>query len=217
MPISPTRASSLFRRKAKDTEKSDATDGTVKPAPSDAGLSAIHDPEASQSELEIFEGNDDEDDDGGGDDEEDAKILNMSLIRNVLNHSSSDLRPARQQSTSDSPPDTPVASPPGKEELMAFERNIEASKTVSFSGIESIESKDDDEKDHEELVGKIGKIQAKLTQAEIDKSAEKAMRKKKDKSLVKLAKELNKRAADQLEKEKTINMVSFTTSYCSNL
>jgi hypothetical protein len=141
----------------------------------------------------IFRGDDDEDDD---DAEEDAKILNMSLIKSILGNSSYgsplDLGNSNQANISD-----------GERAEKPHE-----SRKVSFRDVGSVASShEDEEKSHDELVKKIGELQAKLTQAEIDKSAEKAMRRKKDKSLVKLAKELNKRAADQQAKEKQVNLV----------
>jgi len=134
--------------------------------------------------LMVFE-NKEEDEEG----EEDTTILNMSLLRNLLGPSTTNLiEDANKHMGDDS--DAGMMPP----------------KNVSFSGVESVEGslKEDDDKTHEELIQKIGKVKAKLTQLGIDKSAERAMRKKKDKSLVKLAKELNKRAADQQKKEKTI-------------
>jgi hypothetical protein len=78
-----------------------------------------------------------------------------------------------------------------------------ASKNVSFDlplrGNDSVGSiKSDTEKNHEELILKVAKVMDKLKQAEMDLSAEKAIRKKKEKNLMKLAKELKKR---NLQKE----------------
>lgn len=140
----------------------------------------------------VFRGDDDDDEDA----EEDAKILNMSLIKSILGNSNYgsmlDLGNSNQGNMSDAE----RAEKPHE------------SRKVSFRDVGSVASShEDEEKTHDELVKKIGELQAKLTQAEIDKSAEKAMRRKKDKSLVKLAKELNKRAADQQAKEKQVNLV----------
>lgn len=123
-----------------------------------------------------------------GEEEEDTTILNMSLIRNLLGPSTSN-----------------IIEDANKMEGAPSALRSAMVKNVSFSGVESVGSaKEDEDKSHDELVQKIGKVQAKLTQLEIEKSAERAMRKKKDKSLVKLAKELNKRAADQQKNEKSI-------------
>jgi hypothetical protein len=132
-----------------------------------------------------------EKDEAEGEEEEDTTILNMSLIRNLLGASTSNI----------------IEDANKMEGVPALRSSMV--KNVSFSGVESVGSaKEDEDKSHDELVHKIGKVQAKLTQLEIDKSAERAMRKKKDKSLVKLAKELNKRAADQQKKDKAIIAVS---------
>ena len=118
-------------------------------------------------------------DENCGDDEEDAKILDMTLIKSILGNAGGD--------------------DPEK---------VQESRKVSFRDVGSLGSSlDEEEMTHEQLVNKLGGLQAKLTQLSIDISAEKAMRHKKDKSLVKLAKELNKRAADQTAKEKKINLV----------
>ena len=137
---------------------------------------------------------DDEDDEEA---QEDAKILNMSLIRGILGQSSNRLE------------DSPLTSPDRDDPYSP-------SKKVSFQqDVGSVASSQaDEEKTHDELVNKIGKLQAKLTHAGIDNSAEKAMRRKKEKSLVKLAKELNKRSTDQQGKEVIINEVSLLTVFC---
>jgi hypothetical protein len=141
----------------------------------------------------IFRGDDDDDD---ADAEEDAKILNMSLIKSILGNSNYGSVLDLGKSSHGNMPDGERAEKPHE------------SRKVSFRDVGSVASShEDEEKTHDELVKKIGELQARLTQAEIDKSAEKAMRRKKDKSLVKLAKELNKRAADQQAKEKQVNLV----------
>lgn len=140
--------------------------------------------EMENSDAFVFEEKDEEND-NDEDDEEDAKILDMTLIKSILGNSS----------RGSSPDSNGV-------------EKVQESRKVSFRDVGSLgSSHDDEEKTHEELVNKIGGLQAKLTQASIDISAERAMRRKKDKSLVKLAKELNKRAADQTAKESKINLV----------
>ena len=142
----------------------------------------IADDDMELSDTFIFEGKEDENDD---DDEEDAKILDMTLIKSILGNSTHG----------------------NIQDCDALDK-VQESKKVSFRDVGSVASShDDEEKTHEELVNKIGNLQAQLTNISIDMSAEKAMRRKKDKSLVKLAKELNKRAADQTAKEKQINLV----------
>jgi len=74
-----------------------------------------------------------------------------------------------------------------------------------MESIGSTGSSIDDMKDQQELLEKVGKLKGKLKQAEIDLSAQKTLRKKKEKSMVKLAKELTKRSKDQTEKEREIN------------
>lgn len=142
----------------------------------------ITDEEMEDSSTFVFEGKEEENDD---DEEEDAKILDMTLIKSILGNSNH-----------------------GNIQDCDGPDKVQESKKVSFRDVGSVASSHEDEdKTHEELVNKIGSLQAKLTQVSIDMSAEKAMRRKKDKSLVKLAKELNKRAADQTAKEKQINLV----------
>eukprot|EP00543_Licmophora_paradoxa_P017178 CAMPEP_0202460236 /NCGR_PEP_ID=MMETSP1360-20130828/42594_1 /ASSEMBLY_ACC=CAM_ASM_000848 /TAXON_ID=515479 /ORGANISM="Licmophora paradoxa, Strain CCMP2313" /LENGTH=63 /DNA_ID=CAMNT_0049081797 /DNA_START=1 /DNA_END=189 /DNA_ORIENTATION=- len=63
-----------------------------------------------------------------------------------------------------------------------------------MESIGSTGSSIDDMKDQQELLEKVGKLKGKLKQAEIDLSAQKTLRKKKEKSMVKLAKELTKRS-----------------------
>ena len=66
----------------------------------------------------------------------------------------------------------------------------------------------DIDKSRDELYTKLDKIEMKLKQAEIDLSAEKTTRKKKERNLIKLAKELNKRASEQEIREAEISKVS---------
>jgi hypothetical protein len=122
-----------------------------------------------------------------------ANILSMSVVKELLD---------QPDGADDDDKDTPLASP-----IESLD-GVSSKKQVTFTDLET-SSHPDEEKTHDELIDKVGKLQARLNQAEIDKSAEKAMRRKKEKSLVKLAKELNKRATDQKEKENTINTVSF--------
>jgi hypothetical protein len=131
---------------------------------------------------------DDDDDDDDAENEDDSKILNMSLIQSILGNSIN----ASQNN------------------LFSSETEATRGKSVTFRDVSSVSSAADDEKTNEELMQKIAKLQAELNQTTIEISAEKAMRRKKDKSLVKLAKELNKRAADQVSKEKQLVMVRRT-------
>lgn len=61
-----------------------------------------------------------------------------------------------------------------------------------------------DDATEEQLLKRIAKMQDIITQTQIDWSGEKALRKRKDKNLVKLAKELQKRATDLEVKDKQI-------------
>lgn len=65
-----------------------------------------------------------------------------------------------------------------------------------------------DDATEEQLLKRIAKMQDIITQTQIDWSGEKALRKRKDKNLVKLAKELQKRATDLEVKDKQIAKVS---------
>lgn len=66
----------------------------------------------------------------------------------------------------------------------------------------------DIDKSRDELYTKLDKTEMKLKQAEIDLSAEKTTRKKKERNLIKLAKELNKRASEQESREAEISKVN---------
>lgn len=80
--------------------------------------------------------------------------------------------------------------------------------TVSFSGVDSSESsRADDSKSNEELLAKIGRLEVKLKQAQLDYSAEKARRKKSSRSTIKLAKEINKRTVEAAAQQKAIEKV----------
>lgn len=85
-----------------------------------------------------------------------------------------------------------------------------AKRGVSFTGIDTgsvASSTADDDKDHEELLTKIQTLKLDLKQAKLDLSAEKTMNRKKDRNLVKLAKELNRRGEEIVEKNKAITEV----------
>lgn len=64
-----------------------------------------------------------------------------------------------------------------------------------------------------ELVERLGGLQERLTQAQLDLKAEKSTRRKKEKNLVKLAKELSKR---QLETSKREEDVANVSTICVN-
>jgi hypothetical protein len=66
----------------------------------------------------------------------------------------------------------------------------------------------DIDKSKEELYAKLDKVEMKLKQAEIDLTAEKTLKKKKERNLIKLAKELNKRASEQESRDAEIAKVS---------
>ena len=91
-------------------------------------------------------------------------------------------------------------------------QTISTQSSFSDSVTSSIGSMDD-MKERNELLEKVGRLKEKLKKAEIDMSAEKTMRRKKERNVVKLAKELNKRAKDQTQKEKQLNEVRSADRY----
>jgi len=134
----------------------------------------------------------------GPESKDDAAIMNMSLIQKILGHSSSSLMGGSRDEggsfSSRSPPFT------------------NKNRKVSWTGIESVGSRDSNdsfgEKTYDQLAEKVGKMKAMLDEAKIDLSAEKAIRRKKEKSLIKLAKELTKRAKNDKEKDENIEMLT---------
>lgn len=82
---------------------------------------------------------------------------------------------------------------------------------VKFSGMEGPSpppSVNLENASRSELIAKLGGLQERLTQAQVDLREEKSNRRKKEKSLVKLAKELSKRQSESLQKEQDIVKVS---------
>ena len=129
-------------------------------------------------EVEIFKNDEDEE----GEDEDDANI-DLSVVRSVLGSS------FKLDSDTDKDKKT-------------------GGRAVSFSGVDSpASSKGDDFKSNGELLAKIGKLELKLKQAELDLSAEKARRKKSSRSTIKLAKEINKRTIEATSQQKAIEKV----------
>jgi hypothetical protein len=66
----------------------------------------------------------------------------------------------------------------------------------------------DIDKSKDELFAKLEKVEMNLRQAEIDLTAERTLKKKKERNLIKLAKELNKRASEQESRDADIAKVS---------
>ena len=85
---------------------------------------------------------------------------------------------------------------------------------VQFSGMEGPSPPSDlnlDEASRSELISKLGGLQERLTQTQVDLKQEKSKCRKKDKNIVKMAKELNQRQIDTTEKEEAIAKVSLQT------
>lgn len=126
------------------------------------------------------------------DDEEELNNADLAIVRDILGRSLSGM-------------DSSVMSLEDPKDGLAAPR-----RAVSFSGIDSpASSKADDEKTFGELIAKIQSLQIKVEKANIDLSAEKSMRKKKERNLVKLAKELTKRTDELAAKNKQIVKVRF--------
>jgi len=127
---------------------------------------------------------------GNQDDDDDEAIMNMSLIKKVIGQSSTNLSVNEDE-------EAPFSTP-------SYNKS---NRKVSFTGVESLGSGDSGEKTYDQLLDRVGKMKAKVEQYRIDLSAEKAIRKKKEKSLIKLAKELTKRAKHEKEKGDNIEML----------
>jgi len=102
-----------------------------------------------------------------------------------------------------SSPDADDSPPPGTRPPV---------RSVKFEGLDSLSSQHSSLEDNspEGLMDRLEKTQQRLTQAQIDLSGEKALRKRKEKNLVKLAKELKKRASESELQQVQIHKV------CSN-
>jgi hypothetical protein len=85
-------------------------------------------------------------------------------------------------------------------------------RSVSFQGvmenIVELDDKPDSDKTHEELLNKNQRLLERLEKAEIDVSGEKVIRKKKEKSLMKLARELKNRNQQKDEAVERVGEVS---------
>jgi hypothetical protein len=108
------------------------------------------------------------------------------------------LKKGREEKKEDSDEDVDVIL----EAIQSFDKPEQAKspehgRNVSFQDImgksDLLDDKQDISKTHAELLNKIQRLLESLKKAEIDISGEKAIRKKKEKSLMKLAKELKKR------------------------
>lgn len=87
----------------------------------------------------------------------------------------------------------------------------ERSVKVTFSGMEGPSPPPDVDLDaisKSQLIRKLGGLQERLTQTQIDLKQEKSSRKKKDKNIFKMAQELSKRHAEATEKQEEIHKVS---------
>ena len=135
--------------------------------------------ESSDQDFDIYE-------DDGNDGEVNAS--ERSLIKSILGGS-----------------DRSINGFGGEGVARSFEKK-EVSFSISPGSADS--SVADIDKTRDELYTKLDKVEMKLRQAEIDLTAEKTMRKKKERNLIKLAKELNKRTTEQEKREEEISQVS---------
>ena len=123
-----------------------------------------------------------------------------SLVKRILEQNSSHNRaesPPSGGSADEGPPKLPGTPPP------------KPARTVKFNMADSPSASSNlDEASEESLLDRLTRTQEKLTQTQIDLSGEKALRKRKDKNLVKLAKELQKRAAILETKDQQVVKVS---------
>ena len=128
--------------------------------------------------------------------EGESAILNMALIKSILEGSGTKAtESSRDESVADS-----------------GSRLAMGRKGVSFSGIDSLNSSTaDEDKEHSALVEKVARLENQLEQAKQDFSAQRAIRKKKEKNVVKLAKELTKRVSEIAKKDEEIARVRMWT------
>mmetsp|Transcript_7902 Transcript_7902/g.11447 ORF Transcript_7902/g.11447 Transcript_7902/m.11447 type:complete len:477 (-) Transcript_7902:16-1446(-) len=159
-----------------ESSKQVSRNGTIANADSTRNTQVLNREDSLLNPLDI-----DED----AEENEDIAILNMSIIKSILGQSSTNLDDKEGG-------DTAIVL--GKETM----------RKVSFTGVSSLGSSDSGEKTHDQLIEKIGKIKSDFQQAKCDLSAEKAIRRKKEKNLVKLAKELTKRSKKDNEKDQSI-------------
>lgn len=134
--------------------------------------------ESSDQDFDIYE-------DDGNDGEVNAS--ERSLIKSILGGS-----------------DRSINGFGGEGVARSFEKK-EVSFSISPGSADS--SVADIDKTRDELYTKLDKVEMKLKQAEIDLTAEKTMRKKKERNLIKLAKELNKRTTEQEKREEEISQL----------
>jgi hypothetical protein len=129
-------------------------------------------------EIEIFKNDEDEEA------QDDSDNIDLSVVRSVLGSSFK------------------------FDKGLDNDKEVSGGRAVSFSGVDSpASSKADDIKSNGELLAKIGRLELKLKQAELDYSAEKARRKKSSRSTIKLAKEINKRTVEAAAQQKAIEKV----------
>eukprot|EP00521_Asterionellopsis_glacialis_P009098 CAMPEP_0195286050 /NCGR_PEP_ID=MMETSP0707-20130614/3657_1 /TAXON_ID=33640 /ORGANISM="Asterionellopsis glacialis, Strain CCMP134" /LENGTH=408 /DNA_ID=CAMNT_0040345643 /DNA_START=273 /DNA_END=1499 /DNA_ORIENTATION=- len=113
--------------------------------------------------------------------ESEKDILNKSFVRTILDSSSQRTLDGPGGSTKGSSSSAGGGAP-----------------RVSFSGVDSVTSEGSlRDKTVDQLIEKVESLTLAKKQVQIDLSAEKAVRKKKERNLIKLAKELNKRAEEQ--------------------
>jgi hypothetical protein len=85
-------------------------------------------------------------------------------------------------------------------------------RSVSFRGVaeesDLLDDRQDSAKTHAELLSKTQRLMEAVKKAEVDVSGEKAIRKKKEKSLMKLARELKKRNEQRAQDVERLGEVS---------
>mmetsp|Transcript_28988 Transcript_28988/g.40627 ORF Transcript_28988/g.40627 Transcript_28988/m.40627 type:complete len:471 (+) Transcript_28988:274-1686(+) len=170
----------LLTTSTKDNKTTTATPSTEMSKASDADtgdLQSVGDKSAGS--LSIY----------STDEENDTDILNKSFVRTILDSAS--------QRTLDGPTSA-SASGSASTDIITNKKNGGGAPRVSFSGVDSVTSEGSlRDKTVDQLIEKVEALTLAKKQVQIDLSAEKAVRKKKERNLIKLAKELNKRAEEQ--------------------
>jgi hypothetical protein len=202
-------------KKSKVEEPSEMTGGQAPRSPSKATLGIGTITVSPELQHDIFSSMSDKEDDLTMEGDEDDAPIDLKYVRSILTGQALDGDDGNRFSSMDDRALYGRFSSLGEDSQHSAPAAVEQ-KSVTWTGIDSpASSRADSTKTRDELIAKIEKLKSKLRQAQIDHSAEKTIRRKKERNLVKLAKELNKRANNDDDRDKEVKKVRRLDHCCS--
>jgi hypothetical protein len=158
--------------------------------------------DSSHNSSSSSEGDDDPSEEGGGGEEDqsnDPSLLD-NILRGVASPEAADSTPPRNNNSNNDPNNKDQQGEQHKVQFTGIDSPTNSASALPQFNVQQAT--------RSELYQRLDFMQQRLTQAQIDLSGEKAMRKRKEKNLMKLAKELSRRQKQTEKHEAQIGKVT---------